>query len=113
MGRMTVGWILAGCLLTWLAQPVAADVPADLAADTPVTPVDVTAERPEPALLPDERDRPLRPLALIAPAALIVALAGLGLTITFRSLRDDLRKRKTVYRRRGHDPSGSAPEASS
>lgn len=109
MGRMTVGWILTGCLLTWLAQPVAADVPANV----PVTPVEVTTERPEPALLPDERDQPLRPLALIAPAALIVALAGLGLTITFRSLRDDLRMRKTVYRRRGRDPSGSAPEASS
>lgn len=113
MRRMTIGWMLAGCLLTWLAQPVSADVAADVAADTPATPVEVTTVRSEPALLPDERDGPLRPLALIAPAALIVALAALGLTITFRSLRDDLRRRKTVYRRRGHDPSDNEPQTSS
>lgn len=105
MKSMTVGSMLAGCLLAWLAQPVAADIPG--------MPVEVTAERPALALLPDERDGPLRPLALIAPAALIVALSTLGLTITFRSLRDDLRQRKTMYRRRGSDPSGSAPQESS
>ena len=58
------------------------------------------AGQPVTTLLPDERDRPLRPLAVIAPGALIVALTALGLTITLRSLRHDMRQRRTAYRRR-------------
>lgn len=113
MRHMTVGWILAGCLLTCVAQPASADVYADLAADIPVAQVELTAEHSAPALLPDERDGPLRPLVLIAPAALIVGLAVLGLTITFRSLRDDLRRRRNMYRRRGGNPSRTAAQGSS
>ena len=60
-----------------------------------------TTGRPVSTLLPDNRDEPLGKLALFAPAALIVALTALGLTITFRSLRQDLRTRRVVYRQRG------------
>lgn len=60
-----------------------------------------TTGRPVSRLLPDDRDEPLGSLALFAPAALIIALAALGLTITFRSLRQDLRARRVVYRQRG------------
>jgi hypothetical protein len=86
---------LAALLLVLAALPALADVPG--ASST--------------TLLPDERDRPVRPLALIAPAALIIALSALGLTITYRSLRHDMRQRRTVYRQRGHqspDDSGTA-----
>jgi hypothetical protein len=85
--------MLAAASLAVLAPPVVADVPG--------TPVTSTAGEASATLLPDERDAPLRPLALIAPAALIVALSTLGLTITIRSLRDDLKQRRNVYRRRG------------
>jgi hypothetical protein len=53
-------------------------------------------------LLPDERDEPLRLLALIGPAMAISVLTILGLTITFGALRQDLRQRRVVYRRRNH-----------
>lgn len=95
--------MLAAACLVVLAPPVIADVPG--------TPVATTTGQTSATLLPDERDGPLRPLALIAPAALIVALSTLGLTITFRSLRDDLRQRRNVYRRRGNNPSGNATES--
>lgn len=78
--------------LAVLALPVIADVP-----DTPVAD---TAGQTSTTLLPDEREEPLRPFAVIAPAALIVALSVLGLTITFRSLRRDLKQRRNMYRRR-------------
>lgn len=103
MRSMTVVSMLAGFLLAWLAVPVAAGIPGK--------PVATTAGQTSATLLPDERDEPLRPLALVAPAALIVALSTLGLAITFRSLRDDLRQRRNIYRRRGNDPSGNAPES--
>ena len=67
-----------------------------------------TTGRPVSTLLPDNRDEPLGKLALFAPAALIIALTGLGLTITFRSLRQDLRARRVVYRQRGRQPKDSA-----
>jgi hypothetical protein len=63
-----------------------------------------TTGRPVSTLLPDDRDEPLGSLALFAPAALIIALTALGLTITFRSLRQDLRARRIVYRQRGRPP---------
>ena len=52
-------------------------------------------------LLPDERDVPMRLLALIGPVVAIVVLTILGLTITFRALSHDRRDRHIVYRQRG------------
>ena len=67
-----------------------------------------TTGRPVSTLLPDDRDEPLGSLALFAPAALIIALTALGLTITFRSLRQDLRARRIVYQPRGRRPRDAA-----
>jgi hypothetical protein len=78
--------IVAGCI----ALPATAD-------DAGLT----NTGRPVSTLLPDDRDEPLGTLALFAPAALIIALTALGLTITFGSLRQDLRARRIVYRQRG------------
>lgn len=49
-------------------------------------------------LLPDERDQPLRLLALIGPAMAIGVLTILGVTISIRELRHDMRQRRIVYR---------------
>jgi hypothetical protein len=54
------------------------------------------------ALLPHERDEPLRLLALVGPAVAISLLTVLGLTISLRGLRHDLRQRRIVYRQRSH-----------
>ena len=81
-----------------------AQTPVDVAHVQPATAYDAgltTTGRPVSTLLPDDRDEPLGSLALFAPAALIIALTALGLTITFRSLRKDLRARRIVYRQRG------------
>ena len=81
-----------------------AETPVDVARVQPATAYDAgltTTGRPVSTLLPDDRDEPLGSLALFAPAALIIALTALGLTITFRSLRQDLRARRVVYRQRG------------
>jgi len=96
----------------WLAQPVLADVAADSANDIATTPVEVADGRFETALLPHEREVPLRPLAVVAPAALIVALSALGLAITIRSLRDDLSQRRNMYRRRANKRSGGTLQTS-
>ena len=53
--------------------------------------------------LPDDRDQPLQLLTLVGPAAVIVVLTILGLTITVRGLREDMRQRRVIYRHRGHD----------
>ena len=103
--------VLAASIAACLALPAfAADggpftaAPADGARMQPATSYDAglaTTGRPVSTLLPDNRDEPLGKLALFAPAALIIALTALGLTITFRSLRQDLRARRVVYRQRG------------
>ncbi len=85
--------MLAAACLAALAPPVIANVPGSPTANT--------AAQASATLLPDDRDEPVRLLALIGPAALIVALSALGLAITFRSLRHDLKQRRNVYRRRG------------
>lgn len=85
--------MLAAASLAVLAPPVVAEVPG--------APDAITAGQTSTTLLPDERDQPRGPLALIVPAALIFALSTLGLTITFRSLRDDQKQRRNLYRRRG------------
>ncbi|MCM2312424.1 MAG: hypothetical protein NDI84_13575 [Steroidobacteraceae bacterium] len=84
--------MLAAACFAALAPPVVADATG--------TPVAGTIGKSSVTLLPDERDEQLQPLALIAPAVLIVALSTLGLTITFRSLRADLKQRRNAYRRR-------------
>jgi hypothetical protein len=89
--------LVAASLFAFTALPAAAD-------DTGVRATDMRAAaqlaaRPPP----DERDGPLQLLALVGPAAVIVVLTILGLTITIRGLREDMRKRRVVYRHRGHD----------
>jgi hypothetical protein len=64
-------------------------------------------------LLPDERDVPMRLLALIGPVVAIVVLTILGLTITFRALSHDRRDRRIVYRQRGQRAHERAPSPSS
>lgn len=103
--------VLAASIAGWLALPAFAadggaltEGPVDGARLQPATAYDAgltTTGRPVTTLLPDNRDEPLGKLALFAPAALIIALTALGLTITFRSLRQDLRARRVVYRQRG------------
>jgi hypothetical protein len=103
--------VLAISIAAWLALPAFAadggpstEAPVDGARVQPATSYDAgltTTGRPVSTLLPDNRDEPLGKLALLAPAALIIALTALGLTITFRSLRQDLRARRVLYRQRG------------
>jgi hypothetical protein len=57
--------------------------------------------------LPDDRDQPLQLLTLVGPAAVIVVLTILGLTITVRGLREDMRKRRVVYRQLGRAYAGN------
>jgi hypothetical protein len=58
--------------------------------------------------LPDERDEPMRLLALAGPLVAIGVLTILGLTITFRGLSDDRRRRRTPYSQRGDGASRQA-----
>jgi hypothetical protein len=103
--------VLAATVAGYIALPVVAanggaltQGPADVAREQPATAYDAgltTSGRPVSTLLPDERDERPGSLTLFAPAALIIALTALGLTITFRSLRQDLLARRVVYRQRG------------
>ena len=60
------------------------------------------------AWLPDEPAGPLQTMAQLAPALLMIVLAVLGLTITFTSLRSDIKRRRVQYRPRGLRSSGAA-----
>jgi len=84
--------LLAASLIGFTALPAAAD-------DANVRAAAQLSARP----LPDERDGPLQLLTLVGPAAVIVVLTILGLTITVRGLREDMRRRRVVYRHRGHE----------
>jgi hypothetical protein len=84
--------LVAASLFAFTAPPAAAD-------DAGMRATAQLSARP----LPDERDGPLQLLSLVGPAAVIVVLTILGLTITIRGLREDMRKRRVVYRHRGHD----------
>lgn len=104
--------VLATSLVAFIALPVvAADAgapagtrpaAAQLQSATPYDAAATASGRPATTLLPDERDGPLRLLALVGPLTAISLLTALGLTITFRALRDDLRQRRIVYRPRRH-----------
>jgi hypothetical protein len=61
------------------------------------------------AALPDEQGGWLHTMVQLAPALLILTLTVLGLTITFTSLRRDMKQRRPVaYRPRGpHSPGSS------
>jgi hypothetical protein len=58
--------------------------------------------------LPDERDEPMRLLALAGPLVAIGVLTILGLTITLQGLSDDRRRRRIPYRQRGDGASRQA-----
>lgn len=90
---------------------VLATVAGVLAASAPV--VSWGADAPELKTLPAKAATPARPAPLLDDAPrtrdtvlaaggglLVVALAAVGLTITFRSLGADIRSRKHRYRRR-------------
>jgi hypothetical protein len=87
---------LAASLVAFAAMPAVADDAGMRAAAQ----VSVRA-------LPDERDGQLGLLALVGPAAAISVLTILGLTITVRGLREDMRKRRVVYRQRGRAYAGN------
>jgi hypothetical protein len=103
---------MATSLAAFIALPAVAEDAGAPAGTRPViqqlhsvTPYDagMTASgRPATTLLPDERDEPLRLMALVGPALAIGILTVLGLTITFSALRQDLRQRRIVYRPRHH-----------
>jgi hypothetical protein len=79
--------LLAALLIGFTALPAAAeDAGMRAAAQLSTTP------------LPDERDGSMQLLTLVGPAAVIVVL-----TITVRGLREDMRRRRVIYRRQGHD----------
>jgi hypothetical protein len=83
--------LLAALLIGFTALPAAAeDAGMRAAAQLSTTP------------LPDERDGSMQLLTLVGPAAVIVVLTVLGLTITVRGLREDMRRRRVIYRRQGH-----------
>jgi hypothetical protein len=52
---------------------------------------------------PKERDMEMWSLALLGPAMMLILVTALGLTITVRSLRDDVRRQHSLnfYRRLG------------
>jgi hypothetical protein len=62
-----------------------------LAYEDPTTPAEYAAQYRPPALT-SENDGETWKLALLGPAAIIVFVTALGLTITARSLRADVRK---------------------
>jgi hypothetical protein len=109
---------VAASLVVMLAMPACADdvtAPARIRPDGSQLQSDMAyssgmtaAGRPTSTLLPDERDEPMRLLALVGPVVVIVVLTILGLTITFRALSHDRRERRIVYRRRGHRTHGRA-----
>ena len=88
--------VLATSLVAFIALPAVADhagapaeigpVVAQLQSATPYDAGMTVSEQPTTTPLPDERDGPLRLLALV------------GLTITFGALGHDMRRRRTVYR---------------
>jgi hypothetical protein len=99
-------------LVAFIALPAVAQEAGAPAGNRPVvaqlqsaTPYDagmIASGRSATILLPDDRDQPLRLLALVGPAVAIGVLTIVGLTITFRSLRQDMRRRRIVYRPRRH-----------
>lgn len=71
-------------------------IPA-MAYEGPPTPTEYAAEYRPPALTSDN-DGGIWKLALLGPAAMIVFVAALGLTITVRSLRADVRRQLELDR---------------
>jgi hypothetical protein len=61
-----------------------------------------------PAPLLDNPPRPRDTVLAVGGGLLVVVLAAIGLTITFRSLRADLRGRRHRYRRRARREARSA-----
>ena len=109
---------MAASLVVVLAMPASAD---DATAPARTRPEDSqlqsdmvyvagvpAAGRPTTTLLPDEHAGPMRLLTLVGPVVAILVLTILGLTITFRGLGQDRRKRRSVYRQRGHRSQGRA-----
>jgi hypothetical protein len=101
-----------------LALPVAAAAPvepSELPADLPSTPLHRADARPvtEPPtrLLLDESDPQLWSLAFVGPAAIILILTALGITITFRSWHEEGRRQRDPLRRWRHGASAHAGKA--
>jgi hypothetical protein len=88
--------LLAASLIVFTALPAAAD-------DAGVR----AAAQLSARSLPDDRDGSMQLLTLVGPVAVLIVLTVLGLTITVRGLREDIRRRRIVYRPRGHAFAGS------
>ena len=101
--RWPAACVLTACVAatTWAdnPSPPAAPLPAEVSAAGPAVPhpgQPIVARYPVESL-----QSPFTP-AHVAGVALLVFAVIAGLLITFRSLRNDLRSRRRVYRRRAH-----------
>jgi hypothetical protein len=81
-----------------------AGLPSTLLYDADMRPVAGAPTR----LLLDESDPQLWSLALVGPAAIILILTALGVTITFRSWHTDVRRQRDQYRQWRHGASAHA-----
>jgi hypothetical protein len=97
------------------AAPDAPVGPSALPAALPSTPFHRADARPvaEPPtrLLLDDGDSQLSSLAFVGPAAIILILTALGITITFRSWHEDGRRQRKPFRRWRHGASAHAGKA--
>jgi hypothetical protein len=101
-----------------LALPVAAAAPVEpsaLPADLPSTLLDDADMRPVAGaptrLLLEKSDLQLQSLALVGPVAIILILTALGVTITFRSWHEDVRRQRDQFRQWRHGASAHAGKA--
>jgi hypothetical protein len=102
--------------------------PAGAAADTgdPVAPAEPAAESPAilaydaawradavtaPQIRPNPPAAARSPLALIGSSTLLFVVVALGLTLTFRSLRTDIRRQRGTHRYRDPDVHSRVAEA--
>jgi hypothetical protein len=99
---------------------------ASAAPDAPVGPSEVPAGLPSTLFhradvrpvagpptrqLLEESDRQLQSLAFVGPVAIILILTVLGVTITFRSWHEDVRRQRDQFRQWRHGASAHAGKA--
>lgn len=109
--------VVAALLLGFVALPVGADVPGQpdgaREAVTELSAANAGDSGLEATVWPaDEPKGRLQKMMQFAPALLMLSLVSLGLTITFTSLRKDMKqRRRVVYRPRGPQSTGVSEES--
>jgi len=97
------------------AAPAASVEPREPQADLPSTLPDDADMRPVAGaptrLLLEESDLQLQSLAFVGPVAIILILTALGVTITFRSWHEDVRRQRDKFRQWRHGASAHAGKA--